>query len=185
MAPRCPPRTCPATAGMDNGHGPRREAIRTAIAGKIPVGDEYLCAGWCCTDCLMMLANGDEPEDWTYAELEVWRTDIAHYTEGYNVVLGMFATDHDCKSNWTLTDTAGETYEYYAKDITEVLSEHAWKHDLAEVASAVAHELETEGDRGGECECEQMSFSSSWCDVCGSHLAGSRDSVTFWKILYR
>jgi hypothetical protein len=175
----------PATAGLDSSHGPRRQAIATAIAGKIVMGDEYLCNGWCCTDCLMMLANGEGNPEWTEEEAADYDKRVAHYTDGCTVTLGLMREDHGCASNWTITDQAGETYEYRAKDISEALSEHAWQHDLAEVASATAHELETEGDRGGECECEQDSFSWSQCDVCGSNLGGSRDAVCFFRIIYR
>lgn len=175
----------PATAGMHTDYPSRRDAIRLAIAGKIPVGDEYLCNGWCCVDCLMLLANGETPTEMDEAETAGYLARVARHTEGCNTVLGMPREDHDCKSNWTLTDTAGETYEYYAKDISEALSEHAWQHDLAEVASATAHDLETVSDRDGECECEQNSFSWSACDVCGSNLGGSRDAVSFFKIIYR
>ena len=175
----------PATAGMDSSHGPRRKAIRTAIAGKIAMGDAYLCNGWCCTDCLMMLANGEGNPGWTEEEAADYDQRVAHYTEGCNVTLGLMREDHDCRSTWTITDTAGETYEYDAKDITDALEQHQWHNDTALVASASMHDLETESDRGGECECEQMTFSHSQCDVCGSRLAGARDAVCFFKITYR
>lgn len=31
-----------------------------------------------------------------------------------------------------------------------------------------------------ECECETITFSKSWCDGCGSPLAGERHAVTMW-----
>jgi hypothetical protein len=171
----------PATAGMHTEYPLRRDAIRTAIAGKIPVGDEYLCNGWCCTDCLMMLANGEGDPEWTEEEAADYDARVAHYTEGCNVTLGLMREDHECKFNWTLTDAAGETYEYYAKTITEALDEHQWHNDTDGIVSAVAHDLETVED----CECERQSFSWSQCDVCGSNLGGSRDAVCFFKIRYR
>ena len=45
---------------------------------------------------------------------------------------------------------------------------------------ARGHELATEPDRGGECECERQSFTWSPCDVCDSNLGGARDAVVFW-----
>lgn len=174
----------PATAGMDGSrpHG-RREAIRTAIARKITMGDEYVCNGWCCTDCLMYLANGDEPTTDYLTENDIarWRDGFRQHTDGYNVVLGMFAADHECAYNWIITGQAGQQHYYRAKDIREALDEHEWHNDLSEVVSAESCELATHDD----CECEQNSFSWSSCDVCGSDLGGSRDAVTFWKILYR
>lgn len=37
---------------------------------------------------------------------------------------------------------------------------------------------DTHGDY--ECECEQITFSKSSCDGCGSHLAGAREALTIW-----
>lgn len=35
-------------------------------------------------------------------------------------------------------------------------------------------------DPEDECDCETQDFSSSWCDGCGSTLAGSRHALTIW-----
>lgn len=35
-------------------------------------------------------------------------------------------------------------------------------------------------ETGGDCECEQTTFSSTPCSICGSRLGGSRNAVTFW-----
>lgn len=35
------------------------------------------------------------------------------------------------------------------------------------------------GDTSADCECEQVSFSWSRCDGCGSHLGGSRYGYTY------
>lgn len=41
------------------------------------------------------------------------------------------------------------------------------------------HYVEPDYEHHAE-SCEQDSFSWPPCDVCGSHLGGSRDAVTFW-----
>lgn len=38
-------------------------------------------------------------------------------------------------------------------------------------------------DQFSECECEEIPFSSSPCEGCGSHLAGSRHALTIWPML--
>jgi hypothetical protein len=63
------------------------------------------------------------------------------------------------------------------------MDEVRWHHAVPAGAWPVmarSHELETEYDRGGECECERNTFSWSACDVCGSNLGGARDAVVFW-----
>lgn len=37
-----------------------------------------------------------------------------------------------------------------------------------------------EAHRDEECECEQLTFTWSACDGCGSTLGGSRDALTMW-----
>ena len=53
---------------------------------------------------------------------------------------------------------------------------------LREDHSCLDENGQTAGDLGGECECEQLSFSWSACDVCGSNLGGERAAVSWWKI---
>lgn len=36
---------------------------------------------WCCTDCLMLLANGDTPTEWTESEVTEWLARIEKNAE--------------------------------------------------------------------------------------------------------
>lgn len=151
-------------------------------------------SGWCCTDCLFWLANGDEPgrDYMTEAEVADWRARIAQHTAGTEVTLGAFREDHDCATNWTVTWHAPGSVrgsfrrgylEVRADTYGEAMDEAYWSVDTPAGAQGVMahwHELETQADRGGDCECEQVTFSHTSCDVCGSHLAGAREAVVFW-----
>jgi hypothetical protein len=59
--------------------------------------DEYICTGWACTDCMILLANGEDPAGhMTEDEISAWHAEIDHRNAGYNLTLGMLAEDHDC-----------------------------------------------------------------------------------------
>jgi hypothetical protein len=103
--------------------------------------DTMLCSGWACTDCLMLLANGETSPEWTQEETDAYVARVEERNPAGSITLGMVREEHEC------ADDDGQT----------------------------------ENDRGGECECEQQSFSWSPCDVCGSNLGGSRHAVTFWE----
>jgi hypothetical protein len=66
-------------------------------------GDEYTCGGWACTDCLILLANGDAPAELDEAELAAWLAEIDTRNAGYQITLGLLREDHAC------TDEAGQT----------------------------------------------------------------------------
>lgn len=51
--------------------------------------------GWCCTDCTMLLANGEVPVDMNDAAIEEYLDDIARRTGHLEVVLGG-EHDDDC-----------------------------------------------------------------------------------------
>lgn len=154
-------------------------------------------SGWCCTDCLFLLANGEAPADWSEDEVAEWKARIAHYTEGCEITLGMFREDHGCATDWTVTwhaphrvrgsfrrgylEVRADSYAD-AMDAVRWAAGAAWSDVPAGAWAVIArsHDLQTESDRGGECECEQLTFSSSPCDVCRSGLAGSRDAVVLW-----
>jgi hypothetical protein len=51
---------------------------------------------------------------------------------------------------------------------------------VREEHSCLDEDGNTEGDLGGWCDCEELGFSWSGCDVCGSTLGGDRHAVTFW-----
>jgi hypothetical protein len=153
-------------------------------------------SGWCCTDCLCYLANGDEPSpDYlTEDEITAWREAFERGTQGCEVTLGMFREDHECRTNWTVTIALGGSryapraeYEVLADDAADAWEQVLWHPDVRphrryvrRVGKPRFHELETEADRGGECECECQSFSWSQCDVCDSGLGGHRHAVVFW-----
>jgi len=58
--------------------------------------------------------------------------------------------------------------------------------EAAEVTAGMVfdeHECGREnGEEIDECDCERIEFSSSSCDGCGSHLAGSREALTVWTL---
>lgn len=149
---------------------------------------EHAIAGECCVDCLFWLANGDKPDHMSEAEIAAWLADIARLTAGCEVTLGMFAEDHACATNFTVTYAPTRysrrrlTVEVRADDIADARYRAEWKIPAGAriVGYPHRHDLMTESHRGGECECEQTTFSRSPCDVCGSYLAGSRDAVVFW-----
>lgn len=81
--------------------------------------------GWCCTDCLMLFANGETPERMTEKESAAWLAEIDRRTEGLDVALGgeheencpnvidgqwMGTTDCGCERqefSWSQCDTCG------------------------------------------------------------------------------
>lgn len=95
--------------------------------------------GWCCVDCLFMLANG-EVESWDEWETEAWRQTVAYRLGDVNVGLGGRHSD-DCPN----VDP----------------DDGSWNGE-------------------DDCYCERDEFSWRPCDVCGSHLGGSRDAVHFF-----
>lgn len=149
---------------------------------------DHTYSGWCCVDCLFWLANGDTPSHMTETEVDEWRADIDRHCSGSEITLGMFAEDHECATNWTVDWRARSAVRgSYLHGTVEVRADsHAGALDAAYFHNDVPagawfimtheHDLETVDD----CECEQMSFSWSSCDVCGSSLGGSRDAVVFW-----
>lgn len=70
--------------------------------------DEYASDGWCCVDCLILLANGEDPVG-TMSEDEIaaWHADIDRITAGYNLTLGMLREQHSCTADFN-GQTAGE-----------------------------------------------------------------------------
>jgi hypothetical protein len=97
--------------------------------------------GWCCVDCLFLIANGVTPTEMSEAETAEWLANFNQRNPAGSITLGLAREEHECRN------ANGETA----------------------------------GDQGGECECEQQTFSWSACDTCGSSLGGERAAVTFWK----
>lgn len=73
--------------------------------------------GWCCTDCLMLLANGDtsgNPYCETEEAQEAWLALIEAKTQGCEMTLGMMREEHasDCDANETGSDCECETTDF-------------------------------------------------------------------------
>jgi hypothetical protein len=145
-------------------------------------------SGVCCVDCLMLLANSETPTHMTEAETAEYLERVKRMCTGTEVTLGMFREDHPCAVNFTVTYAPTRysrrrlTVEVRADDIADARERVYW--ELPSGARIVGyprrHDLATMGDLGGECECEQLGFSWSACDVCGSGLGGNREAVVFW-----
>lgn len=59
--------------------------------------------GWACTDCVQLLANGEEPTDYTATELAEYLARFERRTAGLLVTLGMPRSEHTCdtdRSGW-------------------------------------------------------------------------------------
>lgn len=103
---------------------------------------------WICTDCLVMLANGERAERDPCGECgqsDGWLCDVgrgeplSRVADGELWTLGLVDDEHEC----------GVPYD-------------------AEPAR--------------ECGCEGREFSRSWCDGCGTSLAGARYAATAWSV---
>jgi hypothetical protein len=150
-----------------------------------------------CTDCLILIANGDGPDfayqypDKSDAEIEEMRRDyyarIDREMSGYQITLGWGREQHECASNVTVTPVyqrldERDAREYRADTVTEALDKAMFDFPDAIGFHGVAHDLETEGDRGGECYCEEEGFSERDCAHCGTRYAGTWHAATVWKI---
>jgi hypothetical protein len=145
-------------------------------------------SGECCVDCLMLLANGETNPEWSQAECDEYLARVAEHTAGTDVTPGMFREDHPCAVNFTVTYAPTRysrrrlTVEVRADDIADARERAYWELPAGARITGYPrrHDLATMADLGGECECEQTTFSWSPCDVCGSHLGGAREAVVFW-----
>ena len=149
--------------------------------------DTYVCGGWACTDCLILLANGENPPGWTDDEISAWHADIARRNAGYNVTLGKIREDHACATNYTVTTYGGNEYEYRAEDEFDARGQFVRARTVGNIPalaikSVTEHELRAAGDDGNECDCERDTFSSAPCDYCGSGLGGERHAISFFTI---
>lgn len=112
--------------------GLRRNAERTA---KVKLEIEITHRLWVCTDCILVLANGEtgeipdgQPEPWA-----LWPNESRLITPG--------GEHHEECPNGPDSTTRGEQ----------------------------------------DCDCGVLTFSTSSCDGCGSHLAGERYSATVFN----
>jgi hypothetical protein len=58
--------------------------------------DTYICSGWACQDCTILLANGDAPAGLSEEQIAEWQTRINEKTAGCTLTLGMLAEEHSC-----------------------------------------------------------------------------------------
>lgn len=151
-------------------------------------------SGWACTDCLMLLTNGETPPELTEEEAAEYLARVEQQCTGTEVTLGMFREDHPCRVNFTVTYAPTRysrkriTVEVLADDIEDALYQARFAYEVPASARIITRGpdmprldyLATVQDLGGECECEQTAFSWSQCDVCGSNLGGARETVVFW-----
>lgn len=74
--------------------------------------------GWACTDCLMLLANGETPPDLDETATEEWVAEIDRRTDGYHVAVGgehddeCPNVDHETGQWLGTTDCYCETEEF-------------------------------------------------------------------------
>jgi hypothetical protein len=162
-----------------------------------------------CTDCLMLIANGDGPNyeydypgksDEEYAAMRADYYDrIEREMSGFRITCGWGREQHDCATNVTVTAllraettylgleppfTDGDEKEYRADTVSDAIGQAEFDFTGSDVVGfrGVMHDLETEGDRGGECYCEENSFSERDCAHCGTRYAGTWHAATIWKI---
>ncbi len=128
--------------------------------------------GWACTDCIMLLANGETPPDLSEAETATWLADIERHTEGLDVVCGGEHEDFCENVLWKCADCGialPDKERANGDDAACLATGHSWHVPVYDT---------WEGST--DCECETQDFSHSSCDVCGTHLGGSRHAVTFF-----
>lgn len=72
--------------------------------------------GWCCVDCLMLLANGDTPPEWDEAKTAEWLADIERQTEGCDVTLGRMFGEDGCEHTSEEWHSGGPAQEEHAEN---------------------------------------------------------------------
>jgi hypothetical protein len=168
-----------------------------------------------CRDCLMLHANGEygeEAYDW-HPPLLTRSQRVDDNLAGFRLTLGWGRELHDCASNYTVTpiyrhvnyhlgspremwgyepvERSEESREYYADSASEAIDKAEFDfrgHDEWELCGfrVIAHELETDSDRGTDDYCDQdegIGFSTHTCISCDDTYAGSWHGATLWKIV--
>lgn len=139
-----------------------------------------------CVDCLILHANGDCPPDMSEAEQIAFGQAIGAHLEGRWLTIGWGREEHDCAANVTVTalyrgGDENPPREYRADTVSEAVEKAEFDYPDAHGFRAIMHDLQTEADRGGECDCETDTFRDDWCDSCGRHVAGEYHAATIWK----
>lgn len=121
-----------------------------------------------CTDCLMLIANGETPPEMDEAETEDYVNRFDHWTEQFDVVV---------PSSWPFMAYFLDFEDAFAA----VLAGHV---DVDVLRFSLDDDVEvtdwSERDRyyGTDTESE---FSMDGCDTCGSRLGGDRHPVAAWS----
>lgn len=130
-----------------------------------------------CTDCLMLIANGDTSGN-PRCETEEGEAEYLAAVEANTS--GM----HLCPTSWE-PPVRNAWFDYDEDEVTELFA-LAFSGELE--VSAFSFDLDgvtatgwTETDRyyGTDVEAE---FTHTGCDVCGSHLGGDKHPVAAWKV---
>lgn len=59
--------------------------------------DRKHTTGWACSDCLMLMANGEAPDHMDAVETTLFLESFERHTEAYDVSLGLVAEEHDAE----------------------------------------------------------------------------------------
>src|SRR4051812_36292426 len=104
-------------------------------------------------------------------------------------------TEQEHSNSWCCIDCLmwlanGETPPELDEEETQKWKENFWKRNegyeltlgrmFGEDGCEHTHEDWDEDSQPHALECEQIEFSWSQCDTCGSNLGGERGAVTFW-----
>lgn len=134
--------------------------------------------GWCCVDCLFMLANG-ENESWDEWETYAWEKTVEARLGDVSVDLGGEHVEGCPNIAQGTGEVADESGKVFYRTDNESLGEAIARlspHTFYDAPSQAGTWLGT-----SDCDCERDEFSWRPCDVCGSRLGGSRDAVHFFK----
>jgi hypothetical protein len=79
--------------------------------------DTYVCSGWACTDCLVLLANGENPPWDSDAEIAAWHDEIDRRNAGYNVTPGMPREQHACPEDTEECECETDSFSWCDCDV--------------------------------------------------------------------
>ena len=134
-----------------------------------------------CTDCLMLLANGEiGDEDAAGRTAEDVARDIEANWAGWDITLGRMRSEDVIREIHTAGGDKHQPCDFLAPP--QVL---AWI-DTDALALTLEDQLTDQlWDSWGLCECPDESegwFAWSSCDGCGSRLGGDRHYATAWRV---
>jgi hypothetical protein len=81
----------------------------TAVHQRVTVSDRDHGNGWCCSDCLMLLANGETPPEMNETETAIWLAKIEARSDDSHVTIGRLLGEDSCDcTDW---DTDHHRYQ--------------------------------------------------------------------------